>query len=77
MTRGVSPGCKRVNVDLPDELHAKVVGAASAPPAIPLAEYIRRLLAWKVGYALPSREERRRLGVRMTGEPKAKTGPKT
>jgi hypothetical protein len=63
-------------VDLPEELHALAVAQAGDPPAVPLAEWVRRLIAWKVGYDLPPLAERRKSRVRLTGEPKLKSGRK-
>lgn len=66
----VSPGCKRVTVDLPIALIERVSDLAAQPPAIPMTEWIRRVIAYHAGYDLPSRTDRTRANVRLDGMPK-------
>lgn len=68
--RGISPGCKRVAIDLPEEMYAAIKAQADEPPAIPVSEWIRRVLAHMVGYPMPSLTERKQKNLRLTGEQK-------
>lgn len=76
MTRGVAPNCKRIHFDVPQDLADLIEADAAKPPAVKVAEWCRRLAAWKVGYDLPPERDRKVQRVRLTGEPKLRTGPK-
>lgn len=76
MTKGIAPNCRRVHFDAPEELYALIAAEASSPPAVSVAEWCRRLAAWRVGYNLPTAAERKEQRVRLTGEPKKRSGPK-
>jgi hypothetical protein len=76
LSSGVSRGCRRLHVDLPVELYERIRSEAAEPPSISVAEWARRLIAWRVNYDLPKASERERLGIRVTGEIKRKPGRK-
>lgn len=76
MTVGVAPGCKRVHFDCPADLYEKILAEASEPPMVSVAEWCRRLAAWRVGYTLPTAADRKEQRIRLTGERKKRTGPK-
>lgn len=76
VNRGVSPGCKRINVDLPLGLWERVKGLADEPPAVPVTEWVRRVIAHHAGFPMLPVAERRRGRLRLTGEPKLRPGGK-
>lgn len=73
---GIAPGCHRTTVDLPLPLYDIARERAHEPPAVSVAEYIRRLLAHHLNYKLPSQDDRIKRGLRMDGKGKDKPGPK-
>jgi hypothetical protein len=75
-TRGIAPDCRRVHFDVPTELYALIRAEAEEPPSVSVAEWCRRLAAWRVGFTLPTAADRKEQRVRLTGEPKKRTGPK-
>lgn len=76
MSSGVSRDCRRLHVDLPNDLYDLMKASADEPPAISVAEWARRLIAWRLNYDLPKATEREKLGIRVTGEKRRKPGRK-
>lgn len=63
----ISPGCKRITIDLPVELYDRVADLATTSPAIPVSEWIRRVIAHHAKYELPPLRERMKLNLRLDG----------
>jgi hypothetical protein len=66
----VSPGCRRITIDLPTDLYDLVDTLANEAPAIPTAEWIRRVIAHTAGYPMPPLKDRKRYRLRLDGSPK-------
>lgn len=74
--KGLAPDCKRIHFDVPIELWALIKAEADEPPAVSVAEWCRRLAAWRVGFTLPTAADRKVQRIRLTGAPKQRTGPR-
>lgn len=70
MSGKVSPGCRRVTLDLPADLHARIKARADAPPALPFSEWCRRVLAHHADFPMPPLSERLARRIRLDGAPK-------
>lgn len=76
VSKGIAPGSRRIHCDVPNELYDMVKAAADVEPAVSVAEYVRRMLAWRVNFPLPPATERKERNLRLTGEPKNRPGRK-
>ena len=76
MASGIAPGCTRLTIDLPNDLHERLKADAARPPSIPTSEYVRRLVAYHLNYTLPPYGKRKQQRLTVSGQPYAKSGPK-
>ncbi len=66
----ISPGCKRVTVDIPMPLFLALKAHADAEPKLPVSEWIRRMIAFGLKVNLPTMKQRKEAHIRRTGERK-------
>ena len=67
MTQNKPMGCKRITVDIPVDLYQELYARAVEPPSVPVAEYVRRILAHFLDHPIPSRTERTKHRLRLDG----------
>lgn len=76
MATKISPGCKRLTIDLPIDLAERVYELAAEPPTpIPVSEWIRRVVAHHAKYPMPPLRERMATKARLDGGRKRKRQP--